>query len=142
MLVAVTVGAAAGAVAGYARRWGDPLLMRLVDVGLAMPRIFVLLVAGALWERLPVSALVLVIGLTGWFRTSRLVRAEGLALREREFVAAARALGARPARIIMRHVLPNVAAPLFVSAALVIGSVMLLVASLCVLGLGVQCSQL
>src|SRR2546422_4922120 len=79
----------------------------------------------ALWERLPVAALVLVIGLTGWFGTSRLVRAEVLSLREREFVAAARALGARPARIILRHVLPNVAAPLIVSAALGIGSVML-----------------
>ena len=62
MLVALTVGAAAGAVAGYARRWVDPVLMRLVDVGLSIPRIFVLLMAVALWERLPVSALVLVIG--------------------------------------------------------------------------------
>ena len=137
MLVAVTLGAAAGAVAGYARRWVDPVLMRLVDVGLSMPRIFVLLMAVALWERLPVSALVLVIGLTGWFGTSRLVRAEVLSLREREFVAAARALGARPARIIIRHVLPNVAAPLIVSAALGIGSVMLLEASLSFLGIGV-----
>jgi len=84
-----------------------------------------------------VTALVLVIGLTGWFGTSRLVRAEVLSLREREFVAAARALGARPARIIIRHVLPNVAAPLIVSAALGIGSVMLLEASLSFLGIGV-----
>src|SRR2546422_8420595 len=68
--------------------------MRLVDVGLSMPRIFVLLMVVALWERLPVAALVLLIGLTGWFGTSRLVRAEVLSLREREFVAAARALGA------------------------------------------------
>src|SRR5439155_770261 len=115
--------------------WVDPVLMRLVDVGLSIPRIFVLLMAVALWERLPVSALVLVIGLTGWFGTSRLVRAEVLSLREREFVAAARALGARPARIILRHVLPNVAAPLIVSAALGIGSVMLLEASLSFLGI-------
>jgi peptide/nickel transport system permease protein len=137
MLVAVTVGTAAGAVAGYVRRRVDAIVMRFVDVGLSMPRIFVLLMAVALWERLPVSALVLVIGLTGWFGTSRLVRAEVLSLREREFVAAARALGARPARVILRHVLPNVAGPIIVSAALGIGNVMLLEASLSFLGIGV-----
>jgi len=92
MLVAATVGTAVGAVAGYFRRWVDTALMRLVDVGLAMPRIFVLLMAVALWEHIGLWVLVLLIGLTGWFGTSRLVRAEVLSLREREFVAAARAL--------------------------------------------------
>jgi len=81
--------------------------------------------------------LVLLIGLTGWFGTSRLVRAEVLSLREREFVVAARALGARSARVILRHVLPNAAAPIIVSAALGIGSVMLLEAGLSFLGIGV-----
>jgi len=137
MLIAVTVGASVGAVAGYFRRWVDAGLMRLVDVGLAMPRIFVLLIAVALWERVPLAVLVLLIGLTGWFATSRLVRAEVLSLREREFVAAARALGAGPARVIFRHVLPNAAAPVIVSAALGIGNVMLLEAGLSFLGLGV-----
>src|SRR2546426_6618670 len=115
--------------------------MRLVDVGLSIPRIFVLLMAVALWERLPLGALVLVIGLTGWFGTSRLVRAEVLSLREREFVAAARALGAGPARVILRHVLPNAAAPIIVSAALGIGSVMLLEAGLSFLRVGVASPQ-
>ncbi len=137
MVVAVTVGAAVGAVAGYFGRWVDAVLMRLVDVALAMPRIFVLLMAVALWDYLPLWVLVLLIGLTGWFGTSRLVRAEVLSLREREFVAAARALGAGPARIIFRHVLPNAAAPIIVSAALGIGNVMLLEAGLSFLGLGV-----
>lgn len=137
MLVAVTAGALVGAVAGYFRRWVDAVLMRLVDVGLAMPRIFVLLVAVALWDRIATPALVLVIGLTGWFGTSRLVRAEVLSLRERAFVDAARALGARPARVIFRHVLPNAAAPIIVSAALGIGNVMLLEAGLSFLGIGV-----
>ena len=137
MVVAVTVGAAVGAVAGYFRRWVDAALMRLVDVALALPRIFVLLMAVALWEHLPLWVLVLLIGLTGWFGTSRLVRAEVLSLREREFVAAARALGAGSGRIIFRHVLPNAAAPIIVSAALGIGSVMLLEAGLSFLGLGV-----
>jgi peptide/nickel transport system permease protein len=137
MVVAVTVGAAVGAVAGYFRRWVDVALMRLVDVALAMPRIFLLLMAVALWEHLPLWVLVLLIGLTGWFGTSRLVRAEVLSLREREFVAAARALGAGPGRVIFRHVLPNAAAPIIVSAALGIGNVMLLEAGLSFLGLGV-----
>jgi len=137
MLVAVTVGAVVGAVAGYVRRWVDTALMRLVDVGLAVPRIFLLLMAIALWEHLPLALLVLLIGLTGWFGTSRLVRAEVLTLRERDFVAAARAAGAGAPRIIFRHILPNVAAPIIVSAALGIGNVMLLEAGLSFLGLGV-----
>jgi hypothetical protein len=89
-------------------------------------------------EHLPLWLLVLVIGVTGWFGTSGLVRAEVLTLRERDFVAAARALGAGPMRIIVRHVLPNVAAPIIVSAALGIGNVMLLEAGLSFLGIGVQ----
>src|SRR5438105_1577506 len=112
--------------------------MRLVDVGLAMPRVFMLLMVVALWEHVPLTVLVLLIGLTGWFGTSRLVRAEVLSVREREFVAAARALGAEPARVIFRHVLPNAAAPIIVSAALGIGNVMLLEAGLSFLGLGVS----
>jgi peptide/nickel transport system permease protein len=137
MVVAVTLGAAVGAVAGYVRRWVDTALMRLVDVGLAMPRIFAMLVVVALWERLSMPVFVLLIGVTGWFATSRLVRAEVLSLREREFVAAARALGAGPGRVIFRHVLPNAAAPIIVSAALGIGNVMLLEAGLSFLGMGV-----
>jgi peptide/nickel transport system permease protein len=137
MLVAVTVGVGVGAAAGYFRRGIDAVLMRCVDVGLAMPRMFVLLMAVALWERLPLAVLVLLIGLTGWFGTSRLVRADVLSLREREFVAAARAVGAGPTRVIFRHVLPNAAAPIIVSAALGIGNVILLEAGLSYLGLGV-----
>src|SRR5438874_11357047 len=112
--------------------------MRLVDVGLAMPRMFMLLMVVALWEHVPLAVLVLLIGLTGWFGTSRLVRAEVLSVREREFVAAARSLGAQPARVIFRHVLPNAAAPIIVSAALGIGNVLLLEAGLSFLGIGVK----
>ncbi|MGH7568378.1 MAG: ABC transporter permease [Gemmatimonadales bacterium] len=137
MLVAITAGALVGAAAGYFRRWVDLVLMRLVDVGLAIPRLFVLLMAVALWDRLSLVALVLLIGLTGWFGTSRLVRAEVLRLREQPFVDAARALGAGPARVIWRHILPNAAAPIIVSAALGIGNVLLLEAGLSFLGIGV-----
>ena len=136
-LVAISLGTVVGALAGYYRRWIDPLLMRSVDVGLALPRIFILLMVVALWDGLPFAALVLAIGLTSWFGTSRLVRAEVLSLREREFVVAARALGAGGARVIFRHVLPNAAAPIIVSAALGVGNVLLLEASLSFLGIGV-----
>lgn len=138
MLVALTVGASVGAVAGYFRHRVDAVLMRAVDVGLAMPRIFILLMIVAVWENPPLAALVLVIGLTSWFGTSRLVRAEVLSLREREYVAGARALGAGAGRVITRHVLPNAAAPIIVSAALGIGNVMLLEAGLSFLGIGVR----
>jgi len=136
-LVAISVGTIVGALSGYYRRWVDTVLMRGVDVGLALPRIFILLMVVALWDGLPFAALVLAIGLTSWFGTSRLVRAEVLSLREREFVMAARALGADGARVIFRHVLPNAAAPIIVSAALGVGNVLLLEASLSFLGIGV-----
>ena len=136
-LIAVALGSCVGAVAGYYRRWVDAILMRGVDIGLALPRIFIVLMAVALWDRLPFAWLTLVIGLTSWFATSRLVRAEVLALRERDFVVAARALGVPSSRVIFGHVLPNAAAPIIVSAALSVGNVLLLEASLSFLGIGV-----
>lgn len=138
MLVALTIGASVGAIAGYFRHRIDAVLMRGVDVGLAIPRIFILLMIIAVWENPPLQALVLVIGLTSWFGTSRLVRAEVLSLREREYVAGSRALGAGATRVITRHILPNAAAPIIVSAALGIGNVMLLEAGLSFLGIGVR----
>ncbi|PYP16675.1 MAG: peptide ABC transporter permease [Gemmatimonadetes bacterium] len=136
-LIAVSLGSCVGAVAGYYRRWVDAILMRGVDIGLALPRIFIVLMAVALWDRLSFAWLTLVIGLTSWFATSRLVRAEVLALRERDFVVAARALGVPSSRVIFGHVLPNAAAPIIVSAALSVGNVLLLEASLSFLGIGV-----
>ena len=137
-LLAVSLGTLVGALAGYYQRWVDAVLMRGVDVGLALPRIFILLMAVALWDGLPFAALVLAIGLTSWFGTSRLVRAEVLSLRQRDFVVAARALGAGSGRVIFRHVLPNAAAPIIVSAALGVGNVLLLEASLSFLGIGIK----
>lgn len=138
MLVAVTLGGLVGAAAGYFRGWVDGVLMRIVDVGLAVPRIFLVLAAIAVWERLGVASLILLLGLTGWFATSRIVRAEVLTLRERPFTDAARALGAGPWHVILRHVVPNAAAPLVVSAALGIGNMLLLEAGLSFLGVGIQ----
>jgi peptide/nickel transport system permease protein len=112
--------------------------MRLVDGALAIPRLFILLMVLAVWERVPVLALILLIGATGWFATSRIVRAEVLRLREETYVRAAEALGARRRRIIFRHLLPNVLGPLLVAATLAVGDVILLEAGLSFLGLGIQ----
>ena len=137
MLLAITVGAGVGAIAGYFRARVDAVLMRAVDVGLAVPRIFVVLMIMAVSSP-PFATLILIIGLTSGFGTSRLVRAEVLSVRERDYVSGARALGAGAGRVIVRHVLPNTAAPIIVSAALGIGNVMLLEAGLSFLGIGVQ----
>jgi len=135
--LSVTLGAVIGLVAGY---WGgrvDGALMRLVDAALAIPRLFLLLLVLAVWEQVPLAALILLIGATGWFGTGRLVRAEALRLREESYVRAAEALGASRRRIIFRHLLPNTAGPLLVAATLGVGDVILLEAGLSFLGLGV-----
>jgi len=116
----------------------DAVLMRFVDGALAIPRLFILLLTLAVWERIPVTALVLMIGVTGWFATSRLVRGEVLRLREESYVRAAEALGARRRRIIFRHLLPNALGPLLVASTLAVGDVILLEAGLSFLGLGIQ----
>jgi peptide/nickel transport system permease protein len=136
--LSMTLGAAVGLVAGYLGGVVDAALMRLVDGALAIPRLFILLLVLAVWERVPVLALILLIGATGWFATSRIVRAEVLRLREEAYVRAAEALGARRRRIIFRHLLPNVIGPLLVMATLAVGDVILLEAGLSFLGLGIQ----
>ncbi len=112
--------------------------MRLVDVGLAVPQLFVVMVAVGLWGQFTVAGLVVLIGCTGWFATSRLVRAEVLALRNGPMVLGAEAIGASTTRIIVRHLLPNVAATLLITAALGVGAAMLLEAALSFLGVGVR----
>jgi peptide/nickel transport system permease protein len=137
-LVAVGVGTLVGAAAGYFQRGVDSALMRVVDVGLAVPRIFIVLVAIAAGYRLAVLPLALLLGLTGWFGTSRLVRAEIMALRDLGFVEAARGLGVTPWRVILRHLLPNVAGTVAASTALAVANMMLLEAGLSFIGTGVQ----
>jgi peptide/nickel transport system permease protein len=138
VLVSVVAGTAVGLLAGYAGGVTDAVLMRLVDAGLAIPRLFILLLLVLVWDRIPVVALILVIGASGWFATSRLVRGEVLRLRHEPFVQAAEALGASPWRIVTRHLLPNAAGPLIVAATLGVGEVILLEAGLSFLGMGVQ----
>lgn len=136
--LSITLGAAMGLVAGYLGGAVDAALMRLVDAALAIPRLFLLLLVLAVWEQVPVAALIVLIGATGWFGTGRLVRGEVLRLREESYVRAAEALGAGRRRVIFRHLLPNTAGPLLVAATLGVGDVILLEAGLSFLGLGVQ----
>jgi peptide/nickel transport system permease protein len=136
--LSMTLGAAVGLISGYFGGAIDAALMRLVDGALAIPRLFILLLVLAVWEHVPVAALILLIGATGWFATSRLVRGEVLRLREEVFVTAAEALGARRRHVIFRHLLPNTIGPLLVGATLGVGDVILLEAGLSFLGLGIQ----
>jgi peptide/nickel transport system permease protein len=138
VLLAMSFGIAIGAVAGFIGGAVDAVLMRFVDAALSIPRLLVLILVASLWGSLGLVPLTLLMAGTGWFAVSRLVRAETLVLREREFIVAARALGASPFRILVRHVLPNVAAPALVSATLGIANVILLEAGLSYLGIGVR----
>jgi peptide/nickel transport system permease protein len=135
--LSMTIGILVGAVAGYAGRAVDAVLMRLVDTAMSIPRLLLLVAVVTLWENVGIAALTLLLAGTGWFAVSRLTRAETLVVRERDFVVAARMLGASPWRILTRHVLPNVAAPGLVAATLGIANVILLEAGLSYLGIGV-----
>ncbi|MFL5617540.1 MAG: ABC transporter permease [Gemmatimonadaceae bacterium] len=136
--LAMSFGIALGIVAGYLGGVVDAVLMRLVDAAISVPRLLVLIMVASLWGRLGLVPLTLLMAGTGWFAVSRLVRAETLALRDREFVLAARALGVPTPRLLVRHVLPNVLAPALVAAALSIANVILLEAALSYLGIGVR----
>jgi len=135
--IATLIGLLVGALAGYYGGVLDQILMRLVDLMLCFPTIFLILAVIAvlgpsIWN------IMAVIGLTSWMGVARLVRAEFLSLREREFVVAARALGASDARLIWRHLLPNALTPVMVSATLGVAGAILVESSLSFLGLGVQ----
>jgi peptide/nickel transport system permease protein len=135
--IAVVLGSVLGAVAGYVGGWADAAIMRFTDMVMAFPRLVLLIMIIALFEP-SLTLIILVLGLTQWPGTARLVRGEVLSLREREYVEAARALGFGRARIILRHLLPNVMAPVIVAATLGIGNTIVLEAGLSFLGFGIQ----
>ncbi len=137
--ISVTLGAFLGAIAGY---WGgmvDTAIMRLVDMVMAFPRLVLLIAIVALF---PATIFIVIVALafTQWPFTTRMVRGEILALKEREFSEAARALGFSRRRILFRHLLPNALGPLLVVATLGLGNTIVLEAGLSFLGLGVQAS--
>lgn len=136
--IAMTFGTLVGAIAGYVGGAVDAILMRLVDAASSIPTLLLLIVVIALWGEIGVVFLTLLIAGVAWFTVSRLVRAETLAVRDQDFVVAARALGIPSWRILARHVLPNVVGPAIVAATLAIGNVILLEAGLSYLGIGVR----
>ena len=138
VVFAITIGTAYGAAAAWAGGRMDAVMMRINDALLSIPRVLLLIAVLALWGQIPVPALAVLLGLTGWFAVSRIVRAEVLALRSRDFVLSARALGATDMRLLLRHVLPNVLSPVLVAATLGIGNVIGLEAGLSYLGIGVR----
>lgn len=136
VLLSMTLGTVYGLVAGYFGGIVDGALMRVLDGFLSIPRVLLLLAVLTLWSPVPLWGLIALLGATGWFGVSRLVRAETLAAKRQPYVEAARALGASHRDIIVRHLLPNVIAPVIVSATLGIGNVIALEAGLSFLGVG------
>ncbi len=137
MGIATLIGIFLGALAGFYGRWVDNLIMRFVDIMLCFPTFFLILAVIALLEP-NIWNIMVIIGVTGWMSVARLVRAEFLSLKERDFTVAEKALGARDFRIIFRHILPNAMAPILVSATLGVAGAILTESALSFLGIGVQ----
>jgi peptide/nickel transport system permease protein len=135
--VSTAIGIALGVVSGFFGGFVDAVIMRFVDVMLCFPTFFLILAVIAFLDA-TIWNIMMVIGLTSWMGVCRLVRAEVMSLRERDFMVAAEALGLAPARIILRHALPNAMAPVFVSAILGVAGAILVESALSFLGIGVQ----
>ncbi len=135
--ISLVIGVILGLVAGYFGRVVDEMLMRFVDVMLCFPSFFLILAVIAFLEP-SLTNIMIVIGLTSWMGVARLVRAETLTLRERDFVKAARLSGAGSIRILLVHILPNAMPPVLVSATLGVAAAILTESALSFLGLGVQ----
>jgi peptide/nickel transport system permease protein len=138
MFIGVTIGTIVGSVAGYLGGFVDNLLMRIVDVMLSLPLLFVILVASRFFGNGSVVLIVVIFGLFSWMGVSRLVRSQFLSIREREFVEAARAVGVRDRRIIFRHILPNAISPIVVAASLIVAGNIIGEAFVSFLGFGVS----
>lgn len=136
-LVSLAIGVSWGAVAGYLRGRTDALMMRVVDVLYALPQVFFVIILTVVFGRSPATLLV-AIGAFGWLTMARIVRGQALALREREFVEAAIVGGAGTARIVTRHIIPNLLGPVIVYATLTVPQVILVESFLSFLGIGIQ----
>lgn len=135
--IATLIGVFVGSISGFYGGFIDSLLMRFVDIMLCFPTFFLILSIIAILEP-NIYNIMIIIGITGWTGVARLVRAEFLSLKEREFVLAAKALGVSDFKIIFRHILPNAMAPVLVSATLGVAGAILTESSLSFLGIGVQ----
>lgn len=135
--LAVFIGTCIGLAAGYFGRRVDTILMRFVDIMLCFPTFFLILAVIAILEP-SIWNIMIVIGVTGWMGVARLVRAETLSLKSRDFVQAAKALGESDVKIMVKHILPNTLAPILVAATLGVAGAILTESALSFLGLGVQ----
>lgn len=138
MLLTIIIGVVLGSVAGYFGGWFDTLLMRVTDAFLSVPFLLILFVLSKVFSGGQVSDVVLLIGLFSWPGTARIVRAEFLSYKEREFLMAARTLGAGNFRLMFRHILPNAAGPIIVSATLLVGAAIITESTLSFFGFGIQ----
>ena len=136
--VRLVVGVLWGAVAGFAGGRVDSWMMRFVDVLYSLPYLFVVIILTTLFERGSLAVLLMALGAVGWLTTARMVRAQTLALKRREFIDAARASGLPPLAILLQHVVPNVLGPVAVYGTLIVPQMILFESFLSFLGLGVQ----
>ncbi|MDP2291482.1 MAG: ABC transporter permease [Actinomycetota bacterium] len=132
------IGVTLGAIAGYFRGWIDAVIMRFTDLILTLPLLIVVAVVSVGYPGSPWYTIPVILGLFAWTTLARIVRAEFMSLREKEFVEAARAVGARDRRIIFKHILPNLAGPIIVAATLSIAGTIITETALSFLGLGVR----
>ncbi len=137
VFISVVVGILLGGISGYYSGWIDSVIMRVVEIMYCFPTIFLIMMVITFLGPNIINVMV-VIGLTSWAGLCRLVRAEFMTLRERDFVHSARVQGVSDLRIIFRHILPNAMAPVYVSATLSVGGAILIESALSFLGLGVQ----
>jgi peptide/nickel transport system permease protein len=138
MAIGVIIGTIVGSLAGYLGGFIDNVLMRVVDVMLSLPLLFVILVASQFFGNGNVVLIIIIFGLFSWMGIARLVRSLFLSIREREFVEAAKAVGVRDRRIIFRHILPNAISPIVVSASLLVAGNIISEAFVSFLGFGVN----
>jgi ABC-type dipeptide/oligopeptide/nickel transport system permease subunit len=141
MMIATTIGVLVGATAGFVGGRTDGVLMRFVDLLLALPFLFIILVASVFFGQGDPLLLLLIFGLLSWAGLARLVRALFLSLREQEYVMAAKAVGVSSPRIAFRHMLPNALGPIIVSATLIVASAIVLEAIVSFLNLGVRATD-
>ena len=139
-LLSAIIGVTVGALAGFFRGWVDSVLMRVVDLILSVPLLAVLIVLSNIWTAQSGSwvLIAVIVGILSWTYMARLVRADFLSLRERDFVEASRAFGASNSRIIVRHLMPNAVATIIVNSTLTVALAIVLESTLSFLGLGIQ----
>ena len=137
VILIASIGILVGAVAGYVGGWVDNVLMRVVDVILSLPFLFLVLLIVSFFGLRDVRVVIIAIGITGWTTAARLIRAEFLSIRETDYAQAARALGVGHRRIILRHLLPGAMAPLVVACALGVADSVIIESALSFLGFGV-----